>query len=95
MKLTQSLLFFILTASSSYALEMTIGGKKYSCDPIDQPKESWFCSIDLSYHGGGVHTGSGQTRFEAASEAKSDCSNYEASTLKNLCGLPPTCESGN
>lgn len=88
-------IFFIAfgMAASALALETTIGGQRYSCDPIDSPREEWFCSIDLSHHRGGVHTGSGPSRFAAASEAKSSCLSSEDSVLRNLCGMPPQCEA--
>ncbi|MFN8845380.1 MAG: hypothetical protein ACK5V3_09815 [Bdellovibrionales bacterium] len=88
------LVFFVnLTVSiSAYSLETVIGGQRYSCDPINTPREQWYCSVDLSFHGGGVHTGVGYTRSQAATEARSSCHSSEGSVLKNLCGMPPQCE---
>ena len=86
------LLIILKFGISAYALETVIGGQRYLCEPVDSPREEWFCSIDLSIHRGGVHTGSGSTRNQAATEAKSSCISSEDSVMRNLCGMPPQCE---
>ncbi|WP_413288900.1 hypothetical protein [Bdellovibrio sp. HCB337] len=95
MKLLSVFLLTMQIGISAFALETTIGGQRYSCEPIDNPtpKEEWFCSIDLSYHRGGVHNGTGATRSAAAAEAKSSCTASEEPVLRNLCVMPPQCES--
>ncbi len=87
------LLIILKFGISAYALETVIGGQRYSCELVDAPREEWYCSVDLSFHtGGGVHTGSGRTRNQAATEAKSSCFRSESSGLRNLCVVPPQCE---
>ena len=86
------LLIILKFGLSAYALETVVGGQRYSCEPVDAPREEWYCSVDLSFHQGGVHTGSGRTRNQAATEAKSSCFSSEGSGLRNLCGMPPQCE---
>ncbi len=87
------LFVFFLTlqiAFSATAIETTIGGKRYSCDPIDEPRDVWTCVIDLSNHGGGYYMGSSSAHATAASKARSDCSASETA-MRSLCGIPASC----
>jgi hypothetical protein len=91
----KSLIVFFIALNlgvNVFAFQTVVNGQRYSCQPVDTPKELWYCSIDLSFHNGGVHTGSGYTRSQAVTEAKSSCLSSEGSVLRNLCGMPAQCE---
>jgi len=86
------LIFFLTLQFTTFAtaIDTTIGGKRYSCDPIDEPKDVWTCIIDLSIHGGAYYMGSSSNLATAKAEAKSDCFASE-SVVRNFCVLPVDC----